>query len=532
VHPEHRVLSVIHQLAHGLAEGTVVLTDVRHPGRNPRISLVRRSQLALSVVTSGEVLPALLLVFTFISGWPVLARWLAGHQPVRYSILFGNEPTATAPAQAVTITDTLNAKLDLTTLTLGPIAFRNQVIAPPSIPLSVAPFTTTVDLRPTTNLVVKVNASLNTSTSTLTWTFQSLDPATNQPPTDPTAGFLPPGGEGSVFFTVMPKQGLPTNTQIQNQATVVFDTKPAINTPTWTNTLDNTPPPPVTTEVASPPPNVVGWNNSNVTIMMNSTDNEPGGSGVKQIQWSLAGAQTASSTVPGSTTSLTISNEGTTTLTYFGTDNAGNVETANTLTIRLDKTPPSITGTGTPSANANGWNNSSVTVSFQCSDSLSGLAAGSPPAPTILTGEGARESVTGTCTDVAGNSATSTVSGINIDKTPPVVTASTNSSTLWPPNGKMVSVTVSGTMADNLSGVNSSAAVFAVQDSYGLVQPSGPVSVGLNGAYSFTVLLEARRNGQDQAGRLYTITVSAQDNAGNQNSASTTVVVPHDQGQN
>ena len=40
----------------------------------------------------------------------------------------------------------------------------------------------------------------------------------------------------------MPKQGLPANTQIQNQASIVFDANPAIAAHTWLNTLDNTPP--------------------------------------------------------------------------------------------------------------------------------------------------------------------------------------------------------------------------------------------------------------------------------------------------
>jgi hypothetical protein len=130
----------------------------------------------------------------------------------------------------------------MSALTLGPIIFPNQVITPPSVPLSAAPFSTTVDLRPTMNLLVKVSAFLNTSTGVLTWTFQSLDPATNQPPTDPLAGFLPPGAEGSVFFTVMPKSTVTTGAQTSNTATVVFDLNPPINTPTWTNTIDNTKP--------------------------------------------------------------------------------------------------------------------------------------------------------------------------------------------------------------------------------------------------------------------------------------------------
>ena len=42
----------------------------------------------------------------------------------------------------------------------------------------------------------------------------------------------------------------------------------------------------------------------------------------------------------------------------------------------------------------------------------------------------------------------------------------------------MIPVTVSGTITDNLSGVNPSSAAFAVHDEYGLVQPSGPVTLG------------------------------------------------------
>jgi galactose oxidase-like protein len=472
-------------------------------------------------------------------------RYSVAAKPLQYAIFFSNEQTASASAQNVVITDQLDIiHDDLTTFSLGLIAIPAHTVSPPS---GLTDYTTMIDLRPSNNLLVNVNAHLDLSTGLLTWRFTSLDPSTNQSPTDPAAGFLPPGEEGSVFFTVSPKQGLPTDTQIQNQAAIVFDVNAPMFTQTWLNTLDNTPPtshmvtlpptenstsfpvqwtgtdigagiqdftiyvsidggtaavfltnttatsatftgqsghtyafysiardlvgnveaaktvaeattqvtadttPPVTTAVVSPAHNAAGWNNSNVMITLNSRDNEPGGTGVKQIKWSLSGAQTGSSTVSGSTTTVTISTEGTTTLTYFGTDNAGNIETAKTVTI-------------------------------------------------------------------------------NIDKTPPAITASANPATLWPPNGKLVNVTISGTMADNLSGVNASTAAFAVQDSYGLVQPSGPVSVGPNGAYSFTVLLEARRNGQDQAGRLYTIAVSAQDNAGNANSATTTVTVPHDQG--
>ncbi|MGA2261459.1 MAG: hypothetical protein ABSH28_08485 [Acidobacteriota bacterium] len=166
-----------------------------------------------------------------------LPQYIAGAAPLRYAIRFSNELDATAPAAKVSITDQLDVtNEDLTTFNLGPIGFGSQLTTPT---LGPGAFSTIFDMRPTTNLLVQVDAHLDQSSGLVTWNLQSLDPITGNPPADPAAGFLPPGGEGSVFFTVMPKQGLATGTQIQNQATVVFDVNAPINTPVWVNTLDN-----------------------------------------------------------------------------------------------------------------------------------------------------------------------------------------------------------------------------------------------------------------------------------------------------
>ena len=106
------------------------------------------------------------------------------------------------------------------------------------------------------------------------------------------------------------------------------------------------------------------------------------------------------------------------------TDNAGNVSVSVSKTgLKIDKTAPTISGSRTPAANAFGWNKTAVMASFTCSDVLSGLAAGSPPADTVLSSEGANQSAGGTCTDAAGNSASTTVTGINIDLTAPTAVA-------------------------------------------------------------------------------------------------------------
>ncbi len=167
-------------------------------------------------------------------------QYVAANTALRYTIAFGNEKAASANACRVTITDPLDiSNDDLITFSVGPISFGNHLLTPPA---GAASFSTTVDLRPVQSLLVGVDARIDTNTNSAVWTLQCLDPRTHRPPTDTSLGFLPPGGEGSVFFTVMPKRDVPTNTSVQNQATVVFDKNPAISTPTWTNTLDGTPP--------------------------------------------------------------------------------------------------------------------------------------------------------------------------------------------------------------------------------------------------------------------------------------------------
>ena len=116
-----------------------------------------------------------------------------------------------------------------------------------------------------------------------------------------------------------------------------------------------------------------------------------------------------------------------------------------------------------------------------------------------------------------------------IDTAPPAVTVSADPTRLWPPNGKMAPVTISGAITDSGSGVNASTATYEVVDEYGQVQPSGKITLGSGGSYSTTVLLQASRAGNDKDGRQYTVIVSAKDNAGNVGSASILVTVPHNQ---
>jgi hypothetical protein len=102
--------------------------------------------------------------------------------------------------------------------------------------------TTSVDLRPTQDLFVNIKAQLDPSARVLTWTFTSIDAKTGLPPEDAGIGFLLPGAEGGVSFTVMPQPGLPSGTEVSDQGAVVFDIADPVPTGVWINTLDNTVP--------------------------------------------------------------------------------------------------------------------------------------------------------------------------------------------------------------------------------------------------------------------------------------------------
>ncbi len=152
-----------------------------------------------------------------------------------------------------------------------------------------------------------------------------------------------------------------------------------------------------------PPPNESGWNNSDVTVSFECND-------------ALSGIATCAAPVSVATeTDNHVANGD-------GEDRAGNRNTASAV-VRLDITPPSIHALITPQPDAQGWNTDTVTVSFVCADTLSGIAH--CPQSVAVTIEGVGQVVTGTATDIAGNSASASVT-VNLDHTAPEMTASTS----------------------------------------------------------------------------------------------------------
>jgi microsomal dipeptidase-like Zn-dependent dipeptidase len=189
---------------------------------------------------------------------------------------------------------------------------------------------------------------------------------------------------------------------------------PDPNRPWLCDVTDNTPP--ESTVAIAPPTPASGWYNADVVATITASDAD---SGVEKIDYSVTAAPLANGPVSGSQATVTITGEGDRHLTYFATDLAGNAEAPNAATVRIDRTAPTIDAAPSPSANAAGWNNSAVTVSFTCADTLSGID--SCAAAAVLNAEGVNQSASGNAADVAGNIASASIGGINIDLTPPVV---------------------------------------------------------------------------------------------------------------
>jgi hypothetical protein len=147
---------------------------------------------------------------------------------------------------------------------------------------------------------------------------------------------------------------------------------------------------------------------------------------------------------------------------------------------------PDISAVASPAPNLAGWNNSTVTVIFSCS---SGTAPLTCPPPIAVSTETPGQIVSGTVTDAASATATTSVS-VKLDKTAPSLNISS------PGNGNTVTAaaqTISGTFIETLSGIA------------GITCNGGAATIAAN-VFTCPVSLSAGSN---------SITVLATDVAGN-----------------
>jgi hypothetical protein len=216
-----------------------------------------------------------------------------------------------------------------------------------------------------------------------------------------------------------------------------------------------------------------------------------------------------------------------------------------------DTTPPTTVASLSVSPNAAGWiNQSPVGVNLLAQDEPGGSgvadtyyalddsscappATGSAIPPSCQSGNSLTVSGDGQHTlyffslDAAGNFESQQHVAINIDTTAPTVTCRATPATLWPPDGKLADVTVTVTVSDAGSGP-AGFTLLAVTTNEGDI--ASEMAGFVVGTPSTQGQLQAERDGAG-SGRVYTLTYQGSDQAGNTASCSTTVRVPHDQGQ-
>ena len=159
-------------------------------------------------------------------------NFIGSGQALPYRIDFENESAATAPAQAVTITDQLAPTIDWTTFHLAEVGFGDTTL---TIPGNAQHYQATVPMTYNGKTFdVLVDAGIHSDTGQVYATFQSIDPNTQLPP-DVLTGFLPPEdgtgrGMGHISYTVQAKTDVTTGTEIRTVALITFDQNKVIAT--------------------------------------------------------------------------------------------------------------------------------------------------------------------------------------------------------------------------------------------------------------------------------------------------------------
>jgi len=218
----------------------------------------------------------------------------------------------------------------------------------------------------------------------------------------------------------------------------------------------------------------------------------------------------------------------TVTVTNNGPDTATSVAVTDNLPAETTFVSCSSTGSGVCAGTGN-----NRTVTF------ASLASGQSETITFVVNvtcsvvDGTLISNTATVTsitpdpDTTNNSATATTTASN--PAPVITGAVADPSMLWPPNHRMVNVTVSYEVTDNCPLPPNSCTLDVTSNEPVLGKGSGHTSPDWDVLDDHHVLLRAERSGNGN-GRIYTITATCSDSGGNSSSDQVEVTVPHDRG--
>ena len=282
-----------------------------------------------------------------------------------------------------------------------------------------------------------------------------------------------------VTFTVVDNESAITSKSAACDATTVIDTDTSSSgvsvtcqatsgggTSTNTVTIKRDGTAPVISGSATAPPDgaayTSGWTNKSVKVDFACTDALSG------VGTDTVAGQTLTSDTPLAGTTVNSTGD--------CIDNAGNAADAGSFgPVKIDKTPPTLSGAPTTSPNGAGWYNSNVTIVWTASDALSGIDPATVPADSTISDEGTGLTASASVSDKAGNTTDATSSpAVSIDKTKPVV------SVTGPANGAtytLGSVPAAGcSTADALSGVKTNATLSTIGG------PVGSITATCSGA--------------------------------------------------
>lgn len=135
--------------------------------------------------------------------------------------------------------------------------------------------------------------------------------------------------------------------------------------------------------------------------------------------------------------------------------------------------------------------------------------------------------ILGDSTHVYGAMETDPNPPVIVDVTPPTLSVSLSPATIWPPNHKMVPVTATITVSDDMDPHPVVRLVSITSNE--TIDPATDITGAAFGTDDRDFAVRGERTGQQKQGRVYTVTYSATDAAGNRATATATVNVPHDE---
>lgn len=256
-----------------------------------------------------------------------IPKWVAAREPMEYTIRFENDPDfATAPAQHVLIEYTFDPKINPFSLRLGNFGFGDFLF---TLPYTSTFYQNRIDLQSELGIWLDVICGMDINTNKAFWSFQSIDPSTGLPPTDPQLGFLPVNdtltgsGEGYVNFTVTPKTSAVTGDIVSANADIRFDANEVINTNTWSNKLDALAPTSTLSQLDT------FTENPNIPLSWSGTD-DPGGCGIRDyaLYYQVNGGAFVLHSESITDTSIVFEGDAGNTYGFYvvATDHVGNVE--------------------------------------------------------------------------------------------------------------------------------------------------------------------------------------------------------------